>query len=312
MKKFTTIGLLLFVMTAFTNSFAECKKDSVLQTLKTKNNTTVEVIERNGGQVDVKVYEKGNDKELKKVYEGVFTNETEYEKWTVKNSIETAIDGLGIFGKKKNKKHRKHHKRYAKSRWAGIGWGFCTITDGKKFDDVNGMSVKGEKSNEFFINLADVRLTPKNSHFALSTGLGLDWKNFRFDNARLVEQNNITTLVSAPVGVHYDFARLRVFYVTVPLIATFQPTRKIYMSAGIVGGINAFTSQKLKYRAPNGDYIKRKNKNGLNVARFTYHFEGEIGYDWFGVFVKYSPVSVFQKDKGPDVQTASVGLKLNF
>ncbi len=313
MKKITTIGLLMMVMAVFTNSSAVCKKDSVLQTLTTKNNTTVEVIERSGGQVNVKVYEQGKKNELKKVYEGVFTDEKEYEKWTVKNTIETAIDGFGIFGKKKKgKKHRKHHKKYAKSHWAGIGLGFCTITDGNKIDNVNGMSIKGEKSNEFFINLFEARITPKNSHFALSTGLGLDWKNFRFDNARLVEEKGVTKLVSAPAGVHYDFARLRTFYVTIPLIATYQPTRKIYMSAGIVGGINAFTSQKLKYKALNGDYIKRKNKDGLNVARFTYHFEGEIGYGSVGIFAKYSPMSVFQKDKGYDVGTASLGLKLNF
>ncbi len=310
MKRITIIGLLLIIATALTSVMAECQQDSTLRTIITKKNT-IKVIEEEG-KINVQVFEKKDTtKQLKKVYEGVFTDEQEYEKWSVKTPVESILKGIGVLNKKAKRKKRR--KRYAKPRWAGLGWGFCTITDGSQFDDIDGMSLKGEKSNEFVWNIANVRLTPKHEHFVLSTGLGLDWKNLHFENnSRLVEINNVTGMAPAPVGIHYDFARLRVFYVTVPLIATFQPTRSLFVSAGVVGGINAFTNQRLKYRNITGEYVKKNNKKGLNVARFSCDFIGQVGYGSFGFFAKYSPISLFQKDKGPEVQTASLGLKIFF
>ena len=41
-------------------------------------------------------------------------------------------------------------------------------------------------------------------------------------------------------------------------------------------------------------------------------FCGQIGYGMWSVFAKYSPFSIFQNDKGPEVRSVSLGAVLNF
>ncbi len=246
---------------------------------------------------------------MKAIYEGVFIDGKEYEKYTVNHAIDW---GVSLFSPKKKK-----HKHYRiNSHWEGIGWGFTTVTDGSKFNDIDGVTLNAERSNEFFINIKDIPFSLYKKSLMIYTGFGVSWKNFNFDNnTRLVETNDITTVQAAPPGISYKKSRLRVFSINAPLALEWQQKlgrgHSLYVSAGVIGGFNLFRSQKIKYKDANGKNIKQYNK-GFNVSRFSFEFMGQVGLDNIGVFVKYSPIGLFEEGKGPNVQTASMGLILSY
>jgi len=58
--------------------------------------------------------------------------------------------------------------------------------------------------------------------------------------------------------------------------------------------------------------IKRVEDKGLNVSPLSLDYYAQIGYGSFNVFAKYSPFSIFESGKGPDVRAVSLGLVLDF
>lgn len=58
--------------------------------------------------------------------------------------------------------------------------------------------------------------------------------------------------------------------------------------------------------------IKKVEGKDYNVNPFSLSYLVEMGWDDLGVFAKYTPTTLFKKNKGPEVQTFTVGLSLNF
>lgn len=135
-------------------------------------------------------------------------------------------------------------------------------------------------------------------------------------NEHLLEVNGVTDIYSAPLGVEYQYSRLRTFHITVPLMLEWQPTfgrnHRFFMTAGAIAGVNTFASYKVKYKDVNDNMVSVVESKGLNVAPLSLDFIGQIGYHDLNVYAKYSPFSIFQSQKGPNIRSVSLGLVLNF
>jgi len=273
------------------------------------NKKTVQLVD-SVGQLKVLVFD--NDlTPYKKVYEGVFSDGKSYEKWTVIEQIGIQIPFLS--------KARHHKKNYnMEPHWAGIGWGFANISDQNlHLNNLHGISLKAESSNEFFWNIIEKILPIYRNNLGLTTGFGLNWRNYFLDmNSHLLEVNGITDVYPAPAGIDYESSRLRTFHLTVPLLLEWQPTlgtnHKLFVSAGVVAGINTFTSYRVKFKDTYGKSISNVESHGLNVNPISLDFMGQIGYNQLSVYAKYSPYSIFQSLKGPDVRSVSLGVLLHF
>jgi len=284
---------------------------------KVQNDTTVRFnrkmihLEDSIGQMKVKVYDT-DSVPYKPIYEGVFSDGRSYEKWTVMEAIGIQLPFIN------NSKGKHHDNYFMEPHWAGIGWGFANFSDkNMNVNSIQGISLKSESTNEFFVNLIEKILPIYRNNLGLTTGVGFDWHNYFLDmNTHLVEVDDVTNIYSAPVGINYEYSRLRTFHITVPLMLEWQPTfgknHKFFMSAGVIGGVNTFASYKVKYKDLNGHTITNVEGKGLNVAPLSLDFSGQIGYGGWSVYAKYSPFSIFQSGKGPDVRAASLGAVLNF
>ena len=80
---------------------------------------------------------------------------------------------------------------------------------------------------------------------------------------------------------------------------------------GVLFGINTFSSYKVKYKNENDKKISVVEGKDYNVNPFSVNYLVQMGWNDLGVYAKYTPTSLFKNDKGPDVQTFSVGLTLN-
>ena len=253
-------------------------------------------------QMKVKVY-KMDTTEYKQVYEGIFTDEQTYEKYSVASQI-----GFDFpFIKRKRSSHLTGH-------FTGIGYGaLYTHNNFTDFNDAGGM--KTTFSNEFFINPIGYTLPIVNNYFGLTTGLGITWRNVHLgNNTHLVNNNGITVVEPAPEGIKYYYSRLRMFDFNLPIYLELHPlgNNKFHLMGGVLFGLNTFSSYKVKYKNENDKKIKIAEGKDYNVYPFSASYLLQMGWSDIGVYAKYTPTPLFKKDKGPDVQTFSVGLILNF
>jgi hypothetical protein len=306
MKKLIPFLLGSLLTTCSANAQESLKTDTTVLF----NNKTIQ-IEDSVGQMKVQVFDKESN-EYKKVYEGIFSEDKSYEKWTV-------VEELGIQIPFLNKVKAKAKKKYKMDgHFAGIGWGFANISDATfKLNNIDGVSLKSEASNEFFFSVMEKTLPLYRNNLGLTTGLGFNWKNFFLDmNTHLVENNDVTSVQAAPAGVTYSYSRLRTFGLTVPLLLEWQPSfgknHKFFMAAGVVGSVNTFASSRVKYKDANGNGVNAVEGKGLNIAPLSLDYMAQIGYGSWGVYAKYSPFSVFQSQKGPNIQAVSLGAMLHF
>lgn len=253
-------------------------------------------------QVKVQVY-KTDTAEYKKIYEGIFTDENSFEKY----SVETQFGFEFPFDKRKRSSKFSGH-------FIGIGFGALNTTENfSNFNDAGGMKVVF--SNEFTFNPIGYSLPVIKEYVGITTGIGMIWRNLHLgNNSHLVNNNGITIPQAAPEGISYYSSRLRIFELNMPLYLEIHPLRKseFYIMGGALFGINTFSSYKVKYKMDDNTKIKKVEGNDYNVNPFSLSYLVEMGWDDLGVFAKYTPTTLFKKDKGPEVQTFTVGLSLNF
>jgi hypothetical protein len=165
-------------------------------------------IEDSVGKIKVKILDNENN-EYKTVYEGVFSDEKSYEKWTVMEEWGISIPFL-------NKPTKKRHKM--EPHWAGFGWGFANFTNANlQLNNIDGVSLKSELSNEFYFNPIEKIVPIIGNNVGISTGLGFNWRNYHLDNNTHLKEENDVVGVYTPIGTTYNYSRLRVFSITVPV-----------------------------------------------------------------------------------------------
>ncbi len=263
------------------------------------------------GQVKVKVFDATNKDSIpyKVVYEGQFAEEKTFEKWTVVEEIGLQIPFLG--------KSNERHQGKMEPHWAGIGWGFANISNSSfKINNIDGVSLKSGSSSAFFVNLIEKILPIYKNKLGITTGLGFNWRTYSLDyNTHFVNNNGLTAVYDAPVGVKYEYSKLKTAHITLPVLLEWQPgglDDDFFVSVGIICAVKTYSVSKIKFKNESGDMIKRVEDKGLNVSPLSLDYYAQIGYGSFNVFAKYSPFSIFESGKGPDVRAISLGLLLNF
>ena len=276
-------------------------------------------IKEDSAQIKVKVFEKNeaNDTvQYKQLYEGIFSDEKSYEKWTVQEAVGFDIPFIKPFSRQK-----KERSKQMTAHWDGLGLGFANIADRSlNMTNVNGVSIDAGSSREWFLNIGEKILPVYRKNIGITTGIGISWLNLRLDNnTRLVDTNGVTGVYPAPENIQYSLSRLMITRINVPLLLEWQPTiqgkNKAFLSAGIVGGVKTFSSFLVKYkdRTDTGKRVSIENKDrGLNTTPLYLDYIVQAGYDCVGIYAKYSPFGIFQENKGPDVRAVSLGFILYF
>lgn len=299
MKKISIISIALFLSLLYIQ--AQEKKDTTL----IFNQKRV-IIQDSVGQMKVRVMDK-DSAEYKKVYEAIFTDKSTFERFNV-------IEEIGFnfpFLKK------KHHGKEMEAHWAGLSFAKLTTSDSEfHIGETGGIPLNKAKSNEVMFNVVEEILPVIGHTFGFTSGFGLNWRSYHLENnSHLINDNGFTKAEAAPVGITYDYSRLRTLHLTLPVLLEWQPVfgknKEFFMSAGVIGGWNVMSTYRVKYKNADGDKINKIESHGLNTNPLTLDFMGQIGYDMLSIYAKYSPMGVFQKGKGPDVNATSLGIILH-
>lgn len=207
------------------------------------------------------------------------------------------------FSWKKRKKLRSH--------WAGFGMSFLNYDS----DDIPNGKLKMSTSHNFSLNLIEVYTPIKNSNWLFVTGIGFDWFRYHFDtNAALTKKDGKTFFEPAPDGIDYASTKLLAYYITLPLLLEYQIPLKgnpFYISGGVVGFLKYYSKSQVKYFTEGERHVENKGRD-LNIRPVDLKLRMQIGIGDVSAYAYYSPISMFDKSKGPDLKTYSIGVQLGF
>ena len=176
--------------------------------------------------------------------------------------------------------------------------------------DYGFLELRPLKSWVFNFNIADVGIAFDRRHIAgLYTGIGLGWNNYSF--------NNPVTLIKGENSLEYEpldaetwkKSKLGALYVQAPLMIEVRPTRRIYIAAGVTGGLRIDGWTKVKYQ--NDDKVKVHSDYYLNPFKLDASLRVGKNDGW-GFFANFDLLPTFDEAHAPTCHTASFGFSLNF
>ncbi|MDR3251158.1 MAG: hypothetical protein LBT42_05790 [Tannerella sp.] len=150
------------------------------------------------------------------------------------------------------------------------------------------------------------------SHWSvgLSVGYGLDYYWFK-KNTALTQVDGITQFVFSDEEQQYESGALTNLYLSAPLFIKYQTKIKNRLYH-IQGGIDM-----IDYTYSSGASLKRRDLSGkhresnipLNYStNGAYRFVLQMGLQDIGLYMYYQPVSMFEKNKGPNLHSWGIGL----
>lgn len=265
----------------------------------------IEVKEK-GDKLKVKVYEwnqKGDSIESDLIFEGHYRDGKSYERRKHMKSIHIPLPTW-------DKKIDPH--------WAGFGMGFANFAGNGGINDVDGVSLRSGNSLEYNLNFLELSFPFSCYRWAVVTGAGMRWSRYRLDNnAFFKEENGVTSLIPAPAGITYKASKMNITSLTIPLLLEWQLPRykrrspRLFISGGVVGVIKTASSSRVVYYNEKGKKQKEKMDTGMNLRPVTMDFLFQAGVGCIGFYGKYSPIGLFEKEKGPKVHPVSIGLFLH-
>lgn len=144
---------------------------------------------------------------------------------------------------------------------------------------------------------------------SVSLGFGMTWRNYRMTGrTRFIQENDFLVLGDYPEGAEIKFSRLKVFSLTVPLMANQLLGRKVVLSVGPVINFNTHASLKTRY-VLNGEKIKEKSNN-IHQNRMTIDLMAKLRFRSLGIYVKYSPSDMLNTEFVPKFRSFSTGITL--
>jgi len=282
-------NVILLIAMLFTVTLANAQKENRDTTKIKLGNKTIIIVEKNKNKVDTTIIkEKIKDKEVT------------------------------INSKEKKTKHKKHYNSRKYSRWAGLYLGLNQLVDdGFLEPSTNDWAINPWKSRIWNINFMEVNLNIIKRHILLTTGFGLEYKNYSFtENIDLVKNENGSVNPVKNNDLKYSKDKLHVSYFQMPILLEFntssRPRKGFYLAAGVVGGVRMYSKLYQKYEL--NDYkIKRKTKSDFNLNPYQLYGTLRIGFNRLTLYGNFDILPLFKdggSNTGDNLMTVSAGVKL--
>ena len=236
-----------------------------------------------------------------------------------------SVSELFAVGEKTYKKANLENYSTFKGHWKGFHFGFmnfANLPDG--WEDME-LDMGSSFSMQFNFANYSVNLNSR-GNIGLVTGLGIEYQRFRFsdENITLIKEESNTI----PVHVqdiytednidHVQRSSFKNLYLTIPFIFEVQfpaakaAKKRIYASAGFMGGVRMHSKTKIVYRDSDDDKQKEKMKGNFHVVPFKVDVTGRIGYRNINIWGSYTLTNLFKSNTIPDLKVYTLGFGLLF
>lgn len=219
-----------------------------------------------------------------------------------------------------NVKFKRDKKEKYDGHWGGFDLGVNgLLTSDNKMDMPEGyeyLDLKMEKSINVAVNIYEQNFNLIEENFGLTTGLGLEWNNYRFrDNVSidLNDDEGLTGILNDEEGVNYIKSKMVTTYLTLPVMFELQTNsmskiNSFHLGVGVLSGLRLGTHTKFVY--DNGDKETDKERGASSMNPFKLDLMARIGWGKINLYGKYALTTLFKDGKGPELYPFSVGISL--
>ncbi len=209
--------------------------------------------------------------------------------------------------------------KHFNGHWAGFELGVNGLANedyslygGTNHAGLEFMELNQIKSIEVNLNFLEYSIVLGDKYTGLVTGMGFSMNNYRFDNDLTVIRgtDGIIEPRYATEDEKIEKSKLTASYLTIPLLLEFQipvngRSNRLFISGGIVGGLNLGSHTKVKY-----DDSKEKDRGSFNINPFKCSATVRAGLKDISLYACYAFTPLFRNDKGPELFPFSIGISL--
>lgn len=214
-------------------------------------------------------------------------------------------------------------KRKKQTRFDGHWGGFELGVNGyvnkdRQFDMPEGyefLDLRMEKSVNVKLNFYEQNFNLISNKFGLTTGLGFEWNNYRFDNnVVLLKDGNDLINDNFLYARNYNKSKLVVNYLNLPLLLEYQTNRfskknSFHIGAGLQTGLRIGSHTKLVYQ-DDGRKKKDKDPGDYHINPFKYDLMVRVGWGKLNLHANYSLNTLFKNNRGPELYPFTIGIAL--
>ena len=218
------------------------------------------------------------------------------------------------------KKSHKHKKRF-RGHFAGLEIGlnnYLTADNSLSLPpEYAYMDLNTGKSWNWNLNIIDYGFGLGTDKVGIVTGLGFEFINYNFEGQNSIRKDpNTREIVEyvPPYAGNITKSKFNMTYMTAPLLLEFQipaPYRRIYISAGVIGGMKLWSNTKMKYTV-NSEKSKEKVKGDYNLHPFRWGVTARVGYRALGFYATYYMTPLFKDNLGPELYPFAAGIAFSF
>jgi hypothetical protein len=201
--------------------------------------------------------------------------------------------------------------------WFNFDLGFNFLTNNGTLDmpeAYKDLELENGKGCNFNLRIYEQSIDLVEKHLYLMYGAGIDWNNYRFKNNVDLLKDSSTLAYTINNSVNYSKNKLVSSYLTVPIMLKIRMKENedgdaFQICFGPQFGylLNSHLKQKWE---KDGDKNKQKTRGDYNLNEFRIGYQLYFGYKNIQFYARYYPESAFKTNKGPDVNTMSLGLAL--
>ncbi len=170
------------------------------------------------------------------------------------------------------------------------------------------------RSIGFSFNAGELYIPIAKGNFGITTGLGFQFNRYVFRRNTVLQYNADSLWYFTDTVRTFDKNVLKSAYLQVPLLlqintSNTNPNRAFHFAAGIVGGYKLGSKLKFRYEM-NDDTNKDKVKGSFNLNPFQLNATTRLGYGKFVMFANYNLLTLFERDRGPELYPFTAGVTI--
>jgi len=162
-------------------------------------------------------------------------------------------------------------------------------------------------------NLFEKSIPLIKEYVKITTGIGYNFNSYQIENNIDLIKGPDEILEIENVGVNYEKNKLRVGYLTVPLMIGLSSTQMqekgFKITAGIQGGYRVQGNIKKKYEQ-GGETFKPKYRSDLYLNDFTYSAIARFSFDNIMLYAEYGLQPLFKTGRAAEIYPFSIGIRL--
>jgi len=174
--------------------------------------------------------------------------------------------------------------------------------------DKDGMELRTGKSVNVNVWVFMQKLRLIQNAVSLKYGLGLELNNYRFDDNRVLLEENPTRIVMDENLKNLKKNKLAADYVTVPVMLNFNFAPKRNKGFGFAAGVSGGYLYSARQKFKNGDVSK--NHDNYDLRKFKLSYIGELNLGVVKLYGSYATKSIWEK--GLDQTPYNVGIRLSY